>query len=45
MEFELGRAAEPLADPGGVIVTGSSGEKIVFEGKSKGEFTSPTGRC
>ncbi len=28
---------------GGMIVTGGSGEQVVFESKGKGEFTSPTG--
>ncbi len=28
---------------GGMILTGGSGEQVVFESKGKGEFTSPTG--
>jgi RHS repeat-associated protein len=28
---------------GGMVLTGNSGEQIVFEGKGSGEFTSPTG--
>ena len=41
--LSLGAQQSLLRVSGGMILTGSSGEQVVFESKGKGEFTSPTG--
>ncbi len=39
----LGAQQSLLRVSGGMVLTGGSGEQVVFEGKGGGEFTSPTG--
>ncbi len=41
--LSLGAQQSLLRVSGGMILTGGSGEQVVFESKGKGEFTSPTG--